>query len=196
MPRSANDDPLGRNRGPEFSDEDDDEDNSFEHHDGASEDGSEDSEQDAEAPDLSPEKTEQLLQLQAITGIDDLEVNRALLESNGWNLEATVREHLGEAPASEQRRRSVDPSRPPPDLPMAPNAHHHRLARPDDRSLFWRLFSWGSYLFTLPVRLPYRVLSSVLTSLYGVGVAVLGFPPLQGGKCAGGGITCEYGGCS
>ena len=33
--------------------------------------------------------------IQGLTGLDDLGVCRALLESQGWDLEAVAREHLG-----------------------------------------------------------------------------------------------------
>ena len=34
-------------------------------------------------------------EIQGLTGLDDLGVCRALLESQGWDLEAVAREHLG-----------------------------------------------------------------------------------------------------
>jgi FAS-associated factor 2 len=43
---------------------------------------------------LSSEEVDKLVQFQDITGIDDLQICRALLESKNWDLEATAREQL------------------------------------------------------------------------------------------------------
>ena len=45
--------------------------------------------------ELSPHQMDLLVQLQDITGIDDLNVCRALLESRNWDLESVAREQLG-----------------------------------------------------------------------------------------------------
>ena len=45
--------------------------------------------------ELSPEQMEILVQLQEITGLEDLAVCRALLESRNWDLESVAREQLG-----------------------------------------------------------------------------------------------------
>ena len=45
--------------------------------------------------ELTPEQMDLLVQLQDITGIEDLNVCRALLESSGWDLESVAREQLG-----------------------------------------------------------------------------------------------------
>merc|ERR1712110_574118 len=44
--------------------------------------------------DLTTEEIEKMIQLQDLTGIDDLQICRALLESKEWDLEGTAREHL------------------------------------------------------------------------------------------------------
>lgn len=44
--------------------------------------------------DLSQEEVDKLVQLQDLTGIDDLQICRALLESKDWDLEATAREQF------------------------------------------------------------------------------------------------------
>merc|ERR1719433_1564493 len=51
--------------------------------------------------DLSQEEMDKLVQLQDLTGIDDLQICRALLESKEWDLEATAREHLNIPTVSE-----------------------------------------------------------------------------------------------
>ena len=50
---------------------------------------------DSETEDLSPEQMEVLVQLQEITGLEDMAVCRALLESSNWDLESVAREQLG-----------------------------------------------------------------------------------------------------
>ena len=44
--------------------------------------------------DLTTEEIEKMIQLQDLTGIEDLQICRALLDSKDWDLEATAREHL------------------------------------------------------------------------------------------------------
>ena len=48
--------------------------------------------------DLDAQEVEKLVQFQDMTGIDDLGICRALLESKNWDLEATAREHLNLPP--------------------------------------------------------------------------------------------------
>ena len=50
---------------------------------------------------LSPEQGELLVQLQDMTGLQDLAVCRALLESKDWDLEAVAREQLGQSDTEE-----------------------------------------------------------------------------------------------
>ena len=47
---------------------------------------------ESETEELSPEQTEVLVQLQEITGLEDMAVCRALLESSNWDLESVARE--------------------------------------------------------------------------------------------------------
>ena len=63
--------------------------------------------------DLTNDEIEKLIQLQDLTGIEDLQICRALLESKDWDLEATAREHLN-IPAPPSRV----PDHPP--VPIAP----------------------------------------------------------------------------
>ena len=63
--------------------------------------------------DLTNDEIEKLIQLQDLTGIEDLQICRALLESKDWDLEATAREHLN-LPAPPSRV----PDHPP--VPIAP----------------------------------------------------------------------------
>ena len=49
---------------------------------------------DSETEELSPEQMEVLVQLQEITGLEDMAVCRALLVSSNWDPERVVREQL------------------------------------------------------------------------------------------------------
>lgn len=125
--------------------------------------------------DLTNEEIEKLVQLQDLTGIDDLQICRALLESKGWDLEATAREHLNL------------PSRPletpPPSPPVeAPNARSVMLSRPNNAHrrtsvipFGHTVFSWAMYLIKMPFRLTYRTVYGVFDlflSIFGLlGVA-------------------------
>jgi len=51
---------------------------------------------------LSPEQGELVVQLQDMTGLQDLAVCRALLESKDWDLEAVAREQLGQSSSEEE----------------------------------------------------------------------------------------------
>ena len=99
------------------------------------------------------------------SGIEDLQICRALLESKHWDLEATAREHLnlptGEPPL---QRPEVMPSAPP----EAPNARH--IMRPPHHNdnnprplipMGHTVFTWAVYLITLPFRLTYRTVFGV-----------------------------------
>merc|ERR1711976_435588 len=68
--------------------------------------------------DLTNEEVEKMVQLQDLTGIDDLQICRALLESKQWDLEAVAKEHLN-IPSNEP---SISPPRPSANIPEAPNA--------------------------------------------------------------------------
>ena len=109
------------------------------------------------------------------SGIEDLQICRALLESKHWDLEATAREHLnlptGEPPL---QRPEVMPSAPP----EAPNARH--IMRPPHHNdnnprplipMGHTVFTWAVYLITLPFRLTYRTVFGVfdfVLSIFGL----------------------------
>ena len=68
--------------------------------------------------DLTHEEMDKLVQLQDITGIDDLNICRALLESKNWDLEATAREQLNLPEANQDReQRPPRPLEPHPEAP-------------------------------------------------------------------------------
>lgn len=147
--------------------------------------------------DLTPQQVEKLVQLQDLTGIDDLSICRALLESKNWDLEATAREQFDsrEAPtpppplrphdeAPEVRQRLFGPAQGGPAAPhqqgavAAVNNGRGGHGGPMD------LIRWGFYWVSLPVFWPvkifYRVFSGVLWRL-------AGFIGLAGGGGGGGG---------
>ena len=93
--------------------------------------------------------------MQGLTGLEDGEVCRALLESKDWDLEAVAREHfgMGELP---------EPASPPPH--HAP-PHHAPPPRARGEGAVWRPrdpVSWVLYILSLPGYLP-RCLAEMLT---------------------------------
>jgi len=130
---------------------------------------------------LNPDQMEKLVQLQDLTGIEDLEICKALLESKDWDLEATAREQLG-IPGEEQEQNNQEPQHihqqdqppdPPPDnvpVQVQVGGHVHPNA-------VWRrprgLAAWALYLVTLPIRMVYTSISGMWDLL----TSLLGFPP-------------------
>ncbi len=126
--------------------------------------------------DLDAEETEKLVQLRDMIGIDDVAVCRALLESKGWDLEATAREQLGipqdHRQEAEEDRRRREINRP---LQATPEAHNVRVVRAapvrgaaaaaggrgGGMGLLGSIVNWGVYLFSLPVVLPFRLAQSI-----------------------------------
>lgn len=124
---------------------------------------------DEESRELSNEEMEKLVQLQDLTGIDDLQICRALLESKNWDLEATAREHLNLPNHS--------PPVSPPLVVEAPNSrqiirpHSHRIGNSSPQTFV----TWAMYLFSMPFRLTYR-------TFFGVFDFVLSIFGLSGGR--------------
>ena len=116
--------------------------------------------------ELSPHQMDLLVQLQDITGIEDLNVCRALLESKNWDLESVAREQLGmgggggndgEPQVSDSDGDDQDSS----DLSgnVSPN---HQVARP---------ISWMVYIITFPSRVitgGFNLVWSFVSSLLGI----------------------------
>ena len=124
-----------------------------------------------------------MVQLQDITGIDDLQICRALLESNNWDLEATAREQLN-LPQSSQ-----DQQAPPRLRPLYPHPEAPELVRPVPRSnqngqirtgapvqvagpgiLSWT-FSW----LTWPIRWPINFAFHTFAGIFQFVASFLGF---------------------
>jgi FAS-associated factor 2 len=142
--------------------------------------------------DLSPLEVDKLVQLQDMTGIDDLQVCRALLESKEWDLEATVMSHMNIPTASEQRREE-ERNRPLNPLPEVPNARmalnntarvralQQGAAGGREGGVWARLFDWGFFLLMLPVTVPYRFASTAFSGIYSIVAVIFGLPALPGG---------------
>lgn len=109
--------------------------------------------------DLTSEEMDKLVQLQDMIHIDDLAVCRALLESKDWDLEATVRAHLG-MPSAEDSSRPIRPPQVAPEVRVV----RRRGVEPiqQQQGLVARFFSWGVYLVTLPVTFPLRLTVTLL----------------------------------
>ena len=91
---------------------------------------------------------------QGLSGLEDLEVCRALLESQDWDLEATAREHLG-IEGEEQQPRQEQP--PPPPAPPTNRVGAQAVWRRPQGPLQWVL-----YLLSMPARCPGSSSSYVL----------------------------------
>ncbi len=134
-----------------------------------------------ELRDLNAQEMDKLVQLQDITGIEDVAICRALLESKNWDLEATAREQLGipVRQSREDENNSADRSQGPVSAPpQAPGIRIVRARPNSSRGLLAGAFEWGVYLLTLPVTLPFRIVQS----LYELLAHVLGFPAASGGR--------------
>jgi FAS-associated factor 2 len=130
----------------------------------------------AEDRDLSPEEMDKLVQLQDLTGIDNLGTCRALLENKNWDLESAAREHLNLPSVRVHPEFQQRVPEPPVEAPEArqvlrPPAIHPRNNRNAVVPIGHTLFSWGVYLLTLPLRMTYRTVSSV----FSVVLSILGF---------------------
>ncbi len=148
--------------------------------------------EDSGERDLSHQEVEKLVQLQDVTGIDDLQVCRALLESKNWDLEATVMVHMN-IPSPAQQRAEAARSRPIAPLPEAPTARvamqeqqqRRPVVRPGGRrgagGMWSTLFDWGFFLLMLPVTVPFRAASTAFQGVYNVVAVIFGLPALPGG---------------
>ena len=81
--------------------------------------------------------------VQGLTGLEDLEVCRALLESQDWDLEAVAREHLG---IGEQGEEEPAVREEPPPGPAPLGAGGGAVWRPQGTA------GWLLYILSLPAR--------------------------------------------
>jgi len=120
-----------------------------------------DNEQD-EFAELTPHQLDLLVQLQDLTGIDDLNVCRALLVSKNWDIESVAREQLGLGGSG------VEPEVSDSDGDSSDQSHSpiHHVARRDNSPL-----SWLMYILTLPSRVingGFNLVWSFVSSLLGI----------------------------
>lgn len=128
---------------------------------------------------MTPDEMDKLVQLQDITGIEDIQICRALLESKGWDLEATAREQLN---FSEQN----PPPPAPPDAPEVRNQNgggRNRSVVP--RSSNYGILGWGLFMLTLPLTLPLRLAYRTFASVFGFVSNLLGLDDHRRGRRGG-----------
>ena len=103
---------------------------------------------------LSPEQGELLVQLQDMTGLQDLGVCRALLESKDWDLEAVAREQLGGQSDSEEDLEEEE---------EVVEVNRAAVARPES-SMGWLLYilTFPSRVITSSINIFWSFLSSLM----------------------------------
>jgi FAS-associated factor 2 len=108
--------------------------------------------------DLTAEQVDKLLQLQDLTGMDDIQLCRALLESKAWDLEATVREQRATPETDHGQTNGT--------VASVGNGGASGIAS---------LLRWGFFILSFPVAQPLklafgaiRFMFSVLSSFMGV----------------------------
>jgi len=123
----------------------------------------EQSDSEEEMEELTPHQMDLLVQLQDLTGLEDIEVCRALLESQNWDLETVAREHLGMVPPQAAVNNEQDIA----------GDHHDPVPAPVHQ--VWALprtsLGWLLYIISLPGRLVTGGLGAVwafVTSLVGL----------------------------
>jgi len=143
-----------------------------------------------EESSLTQEQADKLAQLQDLSGIDDTNICRALLESNNWDLESTAREHLGT-----QDDPQPSPQHPDPDLPNLgqpdPGGHQQifqnqnrndqqRLQRGVGARALRRHAVGGNSMVSLLMyilSMPLRIVTTSIDGAMGFINSLFGFPP-------------------
>lgn len=115
--------------------------------------------------ELSPEQMDLLVQFQDITGMEDLNVCRALLESRNWDLESVAREQLGMGPVGPgPQHPQVSDSDQDDSSDQSPSPQHRRQ-QPSPA------ISWFMYIVTFPT----RVINTGLNLIWSFVSSLLGF---------------------
>ncbi|TRY63484.1 hypothetical protein TCAL_06854 [Tigriopus californicus] len=134
----------------------------------------------APSRDLNPQEMDKLVQLQSITGIEDLQICRALLESQEWDLEAVARAQLN-LPRAPDSPRPPGPRRPPPALVEAANVRRvpvrARAAQVQPVGVWGRLLGWGVQWLQWPWVASWTLFRATFQSIFGM----LGLLPGPGG---------------
>jgi FAS-associated factor 2 len=155
-------------------------------------DNSSDSEEEA---GLTQEQLDKLAQLQDLTGIEDTNICRALLDSNNWDLESTAREHLGIHQEEEDHQQRPMPN-PDPDLPNLgqpdpggleqmyqhiPQNQQQREQRGAVGSRALRRHAGGGNslvsLLMYILSMPLRIVTTSIDGAMGFITSLFGFPP-------------------
>eukprot|EP00092_Neocalanus_flemingeri_P023036 GFUD01024970.1.p1 GENE.GFUD01024970.1~~GFUD01024970.1.p1 ORF type:complete len:449 (+),score=165.34 GFUD01024970.1:71-1417(+) len=125
----------------------------------------EQSDSEEEMEELTPHQMDLLVQLQDLTGLEDLEVCRALLESRQWDLETVAREQLGMlAPQAEPDNNQDDIH----DIPAPAVAPVHPVWSLPRTSLGWVLYM---------VSLPARLFAGGMGAVWAFVTSLVGLPP-------------------
>uniref|UniRef100_T1JCR2 UBX domain-containing protein n=1 Tax=Strigamia maritima TaxID=126957 RepID=T1JCR2_STRMM len=116
----------------------------------------------ADEEELSPVQTEKLLQFQDLTGIEEIDRCRRLLEMHNWDIEVAVQDTLNMQEGSP----SVfhPPSNNAPQVVTHPDDQRVYIASASSRQL--GLVGWTYYFLTFPVRLLYNTFFSLLSFAY------------------------------
>jgi len=121
---------------------------------------------------LTQEQMDKLAQLQDLTGIEDTEVCRALLQSQSWDLERTARDHL-EIPHESVTQEPPAPPiehREPLPQPHHPPQHQGVIRR---RSTAAGLVDLVMYVLSLPL----RIVTTSLDGAFSFVSSLFGLPP-------------------
>jgi len=138
-----------------------------------------------------------LVQFQDITGIEDLQICRALLESKDWDLESTIREQLNLPQSNQDRHRQpVRPINPHPEapevmVPSRPNGasaphfvrgsqHGPVYPRGSETVVDRGFFSWTFYMLTWPFRWPLNIAYRAMTGIFQFVASLFGLAPSRG----------------
>ncbi|CAH1247601.1 FAF2 [Branchiostoma lanceolatum] len=116
--------------------------------------------------ELTSAQTEKLLQFQDLTGINDLEKCRQVLDRHGWNMEAAVHdtfnENEGQPPVFEQPvARAV-----PPRMPMMNISPTYQRVYTVARRRPQGWMAWGYFLLMLPFRFTYTTIRDIFMWAY------------------------------
>lgn len=131
--------------------------------------------------DLNPQEMDKLVQLQSITGIEDLQICRALLESQDWDLESVAREQLNLPRAPPDSPRPEVP-RPPPVVAEAPNMRRVQIRarnRAQPNGIWGRILGWGLRWLQWPWVASWTLFRATFQSIFGV-LGLLPGPPGSG----------------
>jgi len=147
------------------------------------------SDSEEEESSLTQEQADKLAQLQDLSGIEDTNICRALLESNNWNLESTANEHLG----INQELPQPSPQYPAPDLPNLGQPdpgghqqnnhngnHQQRGQRGVGNRALRRHAAGGNSMMSLIMyilSMPLRIVTTSIDGAMGFITSLFGFPP-------------------